>query len=142
MRYLLCTDIISEVIKAQPSQDLLAWMAAQIDENLFIASLTIAEIRRGILEMPMSMEREALDAWFIGPEGPQALFAERILPFDEHAALIWAQLMAEGRMSASRRAGIDMIIAAIAAANNCIVVTSNEGGFLGIEIVNPTLGTA
>ena len=143
MRYLLGTDIISEVIKPQPSPDLLAWMAAQIDEDLFIASLTLAEIRRGILETPMSMEREALDAWFVGPEGPQALFAGRILAFDEHAALIWAQLMAEGdRMSVSRRGGVDMIIAAIAAANNCIVVTSNEGGFLGIEIVNPMLGAA
>ena len=49
-RYLLDTNIISNIIKPVPSELLLAWMAEQIDENLFIASLTVAEIRRGILE--------------------------------------------------------------------------------------------
>jgi hypothetical protein len=45
-------------------------MAEQIDETLFIASLTIAEIRRGILEKPPGRKRDQLDAWFSGPEGP------------------------------------------------------------------------
>jgi predicted nucleic acid-binding protein len=51
-RYLLDTNIISNVIKPKPSEALLTWMAAQQDDDLFIASLTIAEIRRGILEKP------------------------------------------------------------------------------------------
>jgi predicted nucleic acid-binding protein len=46
-RYLRDTNIISNIIKPVPSDSLLAWMAEQIDENLFIASLTVAEIRRG-----------------------------------------------------------------------------------------------
>ena len=48
-RYLLDTNIISNVIKPEPSGSLLAWMGAQKDDDLFIASLTVAEIRRGIL---------------------------------------------------------------------------------------------
>ncbi len=51
-RYLLDTNIISNVVKPQPSTSLLAWMAAQRDEDLFIASLTIAEIRRGRSHAP------------------------------------------------------------------------------------------
>ena len=51
-RYLLDTNIISNVVKPQPSEALLGWMAAQRDEDLFIASLTVGEIRRGILEKP------------------------------------------------------------------------------------------
>jgi predicted nucleic acid-binding protein len=47
-RYLLDTNIISNVVKQRPSKSLLAWMAAQHDEHLFISSLTLAEIRRGI----------------------------------------------------------------------------------------------
>ena len=82
-RYLLDTNIISNVVKPQPSESLLAWTSAQHDEHLFIASLTLAEIRRGILEKPKGKKRAALDAWFSGPEGPQALFTDRILPFDE-----------------------------------------------------------
>ena len=71
-RYLLDTNIISNVVKPKPSNSLLAWMAAQQDDALFLASLTVAEIRRGILEQPAGRKRNALDAWFIGPEGPQA----------------------------------------------------------------------
>ena len=84
-RYLLETTIISNIIKPVPSELLLAWMAAQIDDDLFIASLTLAEIRRGILEKPAGRKRDQLDAWFFGPEGPSALFARRVLPFDERA---------------------------------------------------------
>jgi toxin FitB len=104
-RYLLDTNIISDVIKPEPSKSLLAWMATQRDDDLFIATLTIAEIRRGILEKPKGKKRNALDAWFAGPERPQALFAGRILPFDEQAALLWARLMAEGKAAGRPRKG-------------------------------------
>ena len=58
----------------------------QADEDLFISSLTVAEIRRGLLEKPAGKKRKELERWFSGPEGPQALFAGRVLPFDEKAA--------------------------------------------------------
>lgn len=139
-RYLLDTNIISNVVKPNPSVSLLDWMAAQQDEDLFIASLTVAEIRRGVLEKPAGQKRELLETWFSGPEGPQALFAGRILSFDDRAALIWARLMAEGKSSGRPRNGLDMIVAAVALANGCIVVTDNEKDFLGLEIINPLRG--
>jgi toxin FitB len=74
MRYLLDTNIISNIAKPIPSESLIAWMAEQADQDLFIASLTIAEIRRGVLEKPTGKRRDELEAWFAGPEGPQALF--------------------------------------------------------------------
>lgn len=102
-------------------------MAQQDDSRLFIASLTVAEIQRGILELPAGRGRDDLVRWFAGPEGPQALFAGRVLPFDESAALIWARLMAEGKLAGRPRSGLDMMIAAIAEANACVIVTDNEG---------------
>jgi len=137
MRYLLDTNVLSNITKPVPSESLIAWMAEQVDQDLFIASLTVAEIRRGVLEKPAGKRRNQLDAWFIGPEGPQALFAGRVLPFDEKAALIWARLMADGKASGRPRSALDTIIAAVAAANDCVVVTDNEQDFAGIEIVNP-----
>jgi len=136
-RYLLDTNVISNVVKPQPSESLLAWWAEQSDENLFITSLTVAEIRRGILEKPRGKKRDALDAWFSGSEGPQALFAGRILSFDDKSGLIWARLMAEGKAAGRPRSGLDMIIAAVAGANDCVVVTDNEKDFAGIQFVNP-----
>jgi predicted nucleic acid-binding protein len=139
-RYLLDTNIISNVVKSRPSQSLLAWMSTQHDEDLFIASLTVAEIRRGILQKPPGKKRDALDKWFWGSEGPQALFASRILSFDDKAALIWARLMAEGKTTGKARSGLDMIIAAVAGANDCVMVTDNEKDFAGLQIVNPIRG--
>ena len=125
-RSLLDTDIISNVTKPVPSEALVAWMAEQSDEDLFISSLTVAEIRRGILEKPPGKKRRALEAWFSGPEGPPALFAGRVLPFDEKAGLVWAHLMADGTVKGRPRSPLDMIIAAVAEANDCVVVTEND----------------
>jgi toxin FitB len=141
MRYLLDTNILSNVTKPAPSEALLTWMGGQADTDLFIASLTVAEIRRGVLEKPAGKKRDQLETWFSGSEGPQALFAGRILSFDEKASLIWARLMAEGKAKGRPRSGLDAIIAAVAEANECIVVTDNEKDFEGIEIVNPLRGT-
>jgi predicted nucleic acid-binding protein len=82
-------------------------------------------------------KRQALQAWFSGPEGPLALFAGRVLTFDERAGLIWARLMAEGTAKGRPRSALDMIIASIAEANECVVVTNNEKDFAGLKIVNP-----
>ena len=136
-RYLLDTNIISNVTKPNPSGSLVAWMAERADEDLFIASLTVAEIRRGVLEKPGGKKRDQLETWFSGPEGPQALFSGRVLPFDEKAGLVWARLMAEGRTKGRPRSALDMIVAAIAEANDCTVVTDNEKDFAGLSILNP-----
>ncbi|PBB52049.1 MULTISPECIES: PIN domain-containing protein [Mesorhizobium] len=138
--YLLDTNIISNVVKSQPSESLLAWMSRQRDEDLFIASLTVAEILRGVLEKPRGKKRDALEKWFSGPEGPPALFAGRILSFDDKAGLIWARLMAGGKAAGKPRSGLDMIIAAVAGANECVLVTDNEKDFAGLEVVNPIRG--
>ncbi len=137
MRYLLDTNIISNIVKAAPSDSLVAWMAGQADQDLFIASLTIAEIRRGVLEAPPGKRRDRLEAWFSGPEGPQALFAGRVLPFDETAALAWARLMADGKKAGRPRSALDTIIGAVAETNGCVVVTDNEKDFAGVETLNP-----
>ena len=137
MRYLLDTNIISQVAKPVPSPSLVAWMTEQADQDLFIASLTVAEIRRGVLKKPAGKRRTQLETWFDGPEGPQALFAGRVLPFDEKAALVWARLMADGTAKGRSRSALDTIIAAIAQTNGCVVVTDNDKDFIGIDIINP-----
>lgn len=140
MRYLLDTNIISDIAKPTPSESLLSWMSEQTDDDLFIASLTVAEIRRGVLEKTAGKRRDQLETWFSGPEGPQALFAGRVLPFDESAALIWARLMASGKAQGRPRSALDTIIAAVAEAHGCTVVTDNERDFADIEFINPLRG--
>jgi predicted nucleic acid-binding protein len=60
-----------------------------------------------------------------------------VLAFDERASLIWARLIAEGMAKGRPRSALDMIIAATAEANDCVVVTDNENDFTGLKIFNP-----
>jgi toxin FitB len=137
MRYLLDTNILSNVTKQIPSEALTDWLADRIDTDLFISTLSLAEVHRGILEKPAGKKRRELEEWFGGAEGPQRLFRGRILGFDERAALAWGHLMAEGTRAGRPRSALDMQIAAIAQVNDCLLVTDNEKHFAGIKIFNP-----
>jgi toxin FitB len=137
-RYLLDTNVISDATKPRPSPALIDWLERQDDADLFISTLTLAEIRRGILEKEPGSKRRKLEKWFGGLEGPPALFRGRILAFDEAAASEWARLMAEGTSLGQPRSAVDMIIAAIASAHRCVVVTLNERHFQdAVEFLNP-----
>jgi predicted nucleic acid-binding protein len=61
MRHLLDTSIISNITKPVPSLQLIGWMAEQSDEDLFISSLSLAEIMRGILKKPVGKKRQELE---------------------------------------------------------------------------------
>ena len=65
------------------------------------------------------------------------LFAGRVLSFDENAAMVWARLMAEGSALGLPRSALDMIVAAVAEANHCVLVTDNEKHFPGLKVFNP-----
>jgi toxin FitB len=137
-RYLLDTNIVSETTKAQPAAAIVRWIEAQAGPDLFIATLTVAGIWRGVLQRVAGRRRRELETWFAGTEGPQILFAGRILPFDLKAAMEWARIMAEGTATGRPRSALDMVIAATAAANDCVVVTASERHFEGaFEFLNP-----
>jgi hypothetical protein len=136
-RYLLDTNILSNPTKSTPSLPLAAWLAEQADDTLFIASLSVAEIWRGVQEKQAGRKRTELERWLAGPNGPQAVFAGRVLPFDTKAGLIWGRMMAEGTKAGRPRSAMDMIFAAVAEANDCILVTDNEKHFAGLKFINP-----
>jgi predicted nucleic acid-binding protein len=137
MRYLLDTNIICDATKPVPSQALVDWLADQVDTDLFISTLSLAEIHRGIREKVAGKKRRELEEWFAGAEGPQELFRGRILAFDERAALAWGRLMAEGTRTGRPRSSFDMLIAAIAQVNDCVLVSDNEKHFIGVKLLNP-----
>jgi toxin FitB len=137
MRCLLDTSIICDAIKLAPSQDLLDWLTDQLDSDLFISALSLAEIHRGILEKPAGKKRRELEEWFAGAEGPQELFRGRILAFDQKAALVWGRLMAEGTRTGRPRIAFDTLIAAIAQVNGCVLVTDNEKDFTRSQATQP-----
>jgi toxin FitB len=136
-RYLLDTNILNQVIKPTPSASLAAWLDEQADEDLYICSMNLAQIWNGILELAAGEKRNEQEGWFSGPRGPRVIFGNRVLNFDEKAALIWARLVSEREKAELPCAPIDMIYAAIAEANDCILVTDSEDRFTGLKVLNP-----
>jgi toxin FitB len=137
-RYLIDTNIVSEATKPDPSAAVADWLTAQADADLFIAALTLAEIWRGIPRTSPGRKRRDLERWFAGEDGPPRLFADRILPFGEQEAIIWAGIMADGKAAGRPRNAPGMIIASTAIINGAVVVTANERDFRGVvDILNP-----
>ena len=136
-RYLLDTSILNQVVKPAASASLAAWLDEQADEDLYICSMNLAQIWNGILELAAGEKRNEREGWFSGPRGPRIVFGNRVLNFDEKAALIWARLVSEREKAKLPCAPIDMIYAAIAEANDCILVTDDEERFAGLKVINP-----
>jgi hypothetical protein len=82
-------------------------VAGCVPDRPLIGRLEIMDVStsRTFLEKPRGKKR---DAWFWRPEEPQALFARRILPFDDKAGRVWARLMAEGKAAVRPRSGLDI----------------------------------
>ena len=137
-RYLLDTNILNHVIKSTAPATLAAWLDEQPDESLYICSMNLAEIWNGILQLAAGEKRSEQEGWFSGPRGPRVVFGGRVLKFDDNAALVWARLMSERGAAGLPCAPIDMIYAAIAEANSCILVTDDEERFTGLNAFNPT----
>lgn len=136
-RYLLDTNILDAFAKSAHTPLLTDWLRRQPGPTLHIASFTLAEVWRGITRMPGGRRRRELERWFTDRDGPQAYFAGRILPFDDAAALIWAELMTAGEPAGRPRSPLDTLIAAAALAHDCVVVTDNTRDFAGVQTVNP-----
>ena len=104
---LLDTNILSAMMRPQPSPALATWIAAQPIGTLFTAAICQAEILAGLAIMPAGRRRHALAA------AAQAMFAEdfagRVLPFDAAAASHYAALFAARRQSGRPSAAPDLL---------------------------------
>ena len=91
---LLDTNVVSEAMKPAPDETVRAWLDEQAEETLFLSSVTIAELMFGIGTLPHGKRKDRLTEAL---EGVMELFAERVLPFDIHAARHYADLAVKAR---------------------------------------------
>ncbi|HEX5452296.1 MAG TPA: type II toxin-antitoxin system VapC family toxin [Stellaceae bacterium] len=133
----LDTNVISELMKANPNPALFAWVAARPPEELFTTSLNKAEILYGIAALPEGRRRAALAA------AAEAVFTEdlagRVLPFDATAAERYAEIVVARRQSGRPIEGFDAQIAAIAFALGADVATRDIRDFAGcgLNLIDP-----
>lgn len=134
---LLDTNVLSELMRAKPSSQVLAWVDAQSSSELFISAITVAEILYGIARMPDGKRKQGLLE--LATLTFEEDFAGRILPFDTEAAVHYAGLAAESEANGKVVGMADGQIAAIAALHDARVATRNLRHFdyLGAPVINP-----
>jgi predicted nucleic acid-binding protein len=134
---LLDTNVVSELMRADPAQPVLEWFAKHDATDLYISAVTEAELRTGVAILPDGQRRDRLQA-AINAMIEQD-FQSRVLPFDSLAAKAYAEIAAQRRAAGRPIAEADCQIAAIGRATNVPVVTRNVKDFdgCGIRLINP-----
>ncbi len=135
MNYLVDTNVLCELAKPQPDGDVLAWFAKH-EPHLYISSISIGEIRKGLELLPKGKRKTALQAWFkVVCERMEG----RILSFNTSTAHVWGQLVANLETKGLPIPTLDSQIAATAQRHNLTIVTRNVPDFqnTGLKILNP-----
>lgn len=132
--YLIDTNVISEVRKGNRCDARVsAWYQSIVDDDLFLSTLVLGEIRKGI-ELARSRDADkaaALERWLRLVE---VAFDGRVLGIDNAVSDQW------GRISAVRQIpAVDGLLAATAMTNGLTLVTRNERDVagLGVAVLNP-----
>jgi predicted nucleic acid-binding protein len=133
---LLDTNVLSELMRAEPDPSVLRWMAAQPLGALHVSTLTCAEILIGIDRLPEGKRRRHL------AEQAEGLFAEefagRILGFDFAAAAAYAAIVGQRRRVGQSIATVDAMIAAIARVHGAAVATRDgDLAGCGVPLIDP-----
>lgn len=134
---LLDTNVLSELMRAKPDPQVLAWVDAQPSHELVICSITVAEILYGIARMPDGKRKRGLldlaTAMF------EEDFAGNILPFDADAAVHYAEIAAESEAKGRVVDMADAQIAAIGRLHDAVIATRNVRHFesLGVALIDP-----
>jgi predicted nucleic acid-binding protein len=133
---ILDTNVVSEMMRANPDASVLGWLDAQPAEAMYLTSITLAELHFGVAAMPASRRRDRLDGFVAGLE---ARMQERTLPFDAKAARHHARLAVLARRRGRGFPLPDAYIAGIADARGFAIATRDTAPFraVGLEVINP-----
>lgn len=134
---ILDTNVVSEPMKPNANPAVVAWLDQQVAETLYLTATSLAELLVGIEILPISKRKEGLDSALA--DLVSRLFGARVLPFDHHAAMAYAQLVNRARTSGRVISVADGQIAAIAAVHGFTVATRDTEPFVaaGVSVINP-----
>ena len=130
--WLIDTNVVSELRRARPAQKVRAFVAAQPGDVLFTSHVTFAEVRFGIEQIADPARRSDLVHWLDRTLRP--LFAGRVLPVTEDALLRWRLMLEAGRKTGHTFPEPDLLIAALAAIAELIVVSRDTSAFIAAGV--------
>ncbi|MCC5807897.1 MAG: type II toxin-antitoxin system VapC family toxin [Opitutales bacterium] len=135
--WVLDTNVLSELRKRRCNPRVRNWVDSRSPGDLHVTTVTFAEIRFGINQVPDPVKRHTLSHWLDTELRPW--FSERVIEIDEAVILRWREMVDHGRRNGHTFSQPDLFIAAAAAVHGHCVVTRNVGDFAlaGVPVVNP-----
>ena len=125
--WLLDTNVLSELRRVRAEPRVLAFVATQKLDLLFVSSVTLAEIRFGIELIADPIRRAELADWLTHRIRP--MFEGRIIPVSEDVMFKWRLLVEDGRKVRHTFPQPDLIIAATALVHGLTIVTRDPSDY-------------
>lgn len=137
MSYLLDTCVVSELASKRRDTNVARWIDNVDPESVYLSTVTVGEIRKGIEKARDPKRREILDAWL--RDELLVRFRDRMVVLDVGVFLEWGALMGRLESRGLPMPAMDSLIAAAALHHQLVLVTRNEADFLnaGVELINP-----
>ncbi len=134
---ILDTNVISELIRPEPSTAVAEYFKRLNREDSYITAITAAELRSGCALLPDGKKRDGLtqrvEAMLAGA------FFNRILAFDAEASRAYADVAVQWRAAGRSISYLDALIAAITRSKGATLATRNtkDFAFCQIPMVDP-----
>ena len=137
MKYLLDTCFLSELRKPQPNKGVIDWLNQVNEQNLYISSVSICEIQKGISQLNDPVYQQNLIYWLDNTLLPW--FNNKIIPVDSKLARHWGELLGTFSKKGLTRPIMDTLIAASVIHGEFILVTRNTNDFklFEMKLYNP-----
>jgi toxin FitB len=137
VRYLLDTNVLSEMVAARPDPNVINWIQEREEQMLYLSVITLGEIQKGIAKLPASARKDRLAVWLANEL--IARFSGRIVPLDLAVLLTWGSLTAKWEQAGRPLPAIDSLLAATAVQGEFVLVTRNTADFEGrdVALLNP-----
>jgi toxin FitB len=132
----LDSNVVSELMKPFPAPAVRDWIRVRRGNELYMTSITLAEIRYGIERLPPGRRRDLMMAT---AEDVFAAFEEQILPFDAAAAAHYPIIVTHRDRAGLPIDGFDAQIASICRTHEAALATRNLKDFddTGIDVIDP-----
>lgn len=130
------TNVVSELMRGAPSRVVAAWVRAHRPTDLYMTSITLAEIGFGIERLPDGRRKDELKTT---ADEVFSRFVEHVLAFDAAAAKEYAGIVGHRDRAGTPIDGFDAQIASICRARDGALATRNVKDFedTGIDLIDP-----
>ena len=124
MRYLLDTCVLSETVRPRPSPAVVGWLGDQPETDLYLSSIALGELMKGVTRLAIDdRRRERLAEWI--ETDLRGRFADRLVPITVSVAMRWGAMAGEASRDGRTLPVIDSLLAATAVEHGLVVATRN-----------------